>query len=107
MTTDMSKIRKEFIPIADVPAPHTRITEWDEIFSSIPKGQALVLHEPEVYAGTVRGALTRKQKDGKFKNLQFSSKGKHGSAIVYVSNMEKLTEKQADKPMQKWTKPVT
>lgn len=104
---DFNKIKKEYISINEVPPPHTRTTEWDEIFSSIPKGQALVLHEPDINSGTVRGALQRKHKDGKFKNLQYSSKGVHGSAIVYISNIEKAVEKTSEKPMSKWVKPIT
>lgn len=89
---DWEKIKKEYISAKEVPEPHSRESPWDEIFSSIPKGQALVLREPEVNAGTVRGALKRKQNKGKFKNLRYSSKGTHGSAVIYVTNMDKPSE---------------
>lgn len=99
---DLSKIKKEFIPASEVPPPHTRTTEWDGLFSSIPRGQALVLREPEVNGGTVRGALQRKHNLGKFKNLEYSSKGVHGSATVYITNTEKPIEGISRK-----AKPVT
>jgi len=100
---DWSKIKKEYVSLDEVPVPHSRATEWDELFSSVPRGQALVLHEPDVNSGTVRGALQRKQKQGKFKNLQYSSKGVHGSATVYISNTEKPTEK----PIQRVARTAT
>jgi hypothetical protein len=106
--TDWYKIKREYVPLEQVPPPHTRGTSpWDEIFGSIPKGQALVLREPEVSSGTVRAALTRKHKEGKFKNIQFSSKGVHGSGIIYISNTEKPVEKTTEKPIQRWARPTT
>lgn len=104
---DFNKIKKEYISIDEVPAPHTRASQWDELFSSIQKGQALVLHEPEVNASSTRAALQRKQKEGKFKHLQYSSKGVHGSATLYISNTEKSAEKTVDKPIQRWAKQTT
>jgi hypothetical protein len=84
-------IKKEFIPANQVPLGHgaQNPAQWNELFSSIPKEQALVLHEPEVSAGTIRNALLRMQKKGKFKNLKISTKGIHGKATIYVTNTEK------------------
>jgi len=86
---DWNKIKKEYISANDVPTGHGAQSEWDNIFTEIPKGQALVLHEPEVNAGTIRAALQRKQRHGKFKNLKVTTKGVHGTATVYVTNTEK------------------
>lgn len=91
--TDWTKIKKEYVSIDEVPPPHQRASPWDEIFSSIPAGQALILKEPDVSGGTVRAALDRKHKEGKFKNIQYSSKGLHGKATVYLSNTDKPIER--------------
>jgi hypothetical protein len=88
---DWNKIKKEYISANDVPTGHGAHSEWDNIFAEIPKGQALVLHEPEVNSGTIRAALMRKQRKGQFKNLRYRSKGKHGTATIYVVNIEKST----------------
>jgi hypothetical protein len=89
---DWRKIKKEYVPATEVPVGRGTGAPWDEIFGDIQKGQALVLHEPEVSAGTIRAALQRQQKYGKFKNLKVTTKGVHGTAIIYVSNTEKPTQ---------------
>jgi hypothetical protein len=86
---DWNKIKKQYISSNDVPSGHGPKAQWDEIFGDIPKGQALVLHEPEISAGTIRAALQRMQNNGKFKNLQLSTKGIHGTATIYITNTEK------------------
>lgn len=86
---DWSKVKKEYISSGDVPAGHGAQSHWDEIFNEIPKGQALVLHEPEVNAGTFRQALQRMHRHGKFKNLRMSTKGIHGTATIYITNTDK------------------
>jgi hypothetical protein len=84
---DWNKIKKEYVSIDEVPTARMTNNPWNEIFGEIPKGQALVLHEPEVKANTIWAALQRWQKKyGKFKNLRFSTKGKHGTATVYITN---------------------
>jgi hypothetical protein len=81
---------KEYVSVDEVPPPHQRVSSpWDEIFGSIPLGKALVLKEGEVSSSTVRAALVRKHKQGKFKNIQFSSKGAHGNALIYLANTDK------------------
>ena len=91
---DWSKIKREYVPLQEVPPAHQRgSSPWDEIFGSIPKGQALVLKEGEVSSSTVRAALTRKHKEDKFKNIQFSTKGAHGNALLYLANTDTSTEK--------------
>jgi len=86
---DWNKIKKEYVPSIEVPTGRGTGAPWDEIFGGIPKGQALVLHEPEISAGTIRAALQRMQNRGKFKNLHMSTKGIHGTATIYVTNTEK------------------
>jgi hypothetical protein len=85
---DWKNIKKEYIPSNQVPTGRNRESPWDDVFTGIPKGQALVLREPEVNAGTIRAALKRKQAHGKYKNLKLTSKGVHGSATIYLINTE-------------------
>lgn len=95
---DLDKLKLEFIPIEEVPTAKTRAAPWDDVFSKIPRGQALVLKEPQFNAGTLRAALVRRQKAGKWKNLKYSSKGRHGSATIYIMNTEKSdTQKKFEK----------
>lgn len=86
---DWSKIKKEYIPASAVPTGRASESPWDEIFSGIPKGQALVLHEPEVSAGTVGQALRTRHRKGKFKNIKVTTKGMHGTATIYITNTDK------------------
>lgn len=88
---DWSKIKKEYIAANDVPTGRGSQSPWDEIFAEIPSGQALVLHEPQVNSGTVGQALRSRQRKGKFKNLKISTKGRHGTATIYITNTEKPT----------------
>jgi hypothetical protein len=83
----MDKDKLKFISANEV--PYTRQTKWDEIFAQIPKGQALVLEEPEVNADTLRAALLRRKRQGKFKNLQMIARGKRGHRKSYVANADK------------------
>ena len=86
---DITKLKTEFIPISEVPTGRSRNSPWDIIFDKVPKGQALVLKEPEVSAGTIRAALQRKHKAGKYKHLSIVTKGAHGTAAIYILNNDK------------------
>lgn len=86
---DLSKVKIELIPNEEVPISRVRETPWDDLFNKIPKGQTLVLKEPQVLAGSIRAALTRRQGSGKFKNLRLRTKGKRGSRTLYLMNIEK------------------
>jgi hypothetical protein len=77
----------EFISADKV--PYTKKTKWDEIFASIPKGQALVIHEAEVRPEAVRTALSRRQKKGKFKNLKMIYREINGEIKSYIINTDK------------------
>lgn len=86
---DWSKVKKEYIPANETPSKRTKGLLWDVIFAEIPKGQTLVLHEPEVNSGTVRAALQRRWMVGKFKNLHIVTRGRLGTATIYIINTEK------------------
>ena len=86
---DLSKVKYELIPNSQVPTTSVRETPWDDLFNQIPKGQTMVLKEPQVIAGSLRAALTRRQGSGKFKNLRLRTKGKRGSRTLYLMNTDK------------------
>lgn len=85
---DWSKIKKEYIEASDVPTGRGKGVPWEEVFGSIPKGKALVLHEPEINSATVRSALRMMQRRGKFRNLTMIAKGPRGKTMIYVTNTE-------------------
>ena len=74
----------ELIPIEEV--PYKKETKWDELFKAIPKGQALVLREPDVNADGAAGALQRRKKRGQYKNLSVIVRGPKGKRVVYITN---------------------
>jgi len=84
---DTKKLR--FIPEDEVPQRKRKI-QWETIFNSIPKGQALVIQPNEVPASTVREALKRLQSRGKFKHLYMTTRkvGKN-RYISYIVNPSK------------------
>lgn len=98
MKIDMENLK--FVPASEVPASHRHgETNWEALFTRVPRGQAIVLHEPDVFASSISQALRRMQKrDGKFKNLQVVTRGKHGTATIYLLNTEKPTEGITRKP---------
>jgi len=99
---DLSKIRKEFIPANQVPSKtYALSSQWDEILKMIPQGQALVLREPEVSAGSVRAVLRARHAHGKFKNIQMSTRGARRKATIYLVNTDKsVTPTRKAKPQE-------
>ena len=84
----------KFIEENDIPVKTIRTaTPWVKIFSSIPKGKALVFHPDEIGSDTVRSALKRLQKKGKFKHLHMTAR-KIGDRkyMSYVVNPSKRTD---------------
>ena len=77
----------KFIPKSEVPSRQYR-TKWDELFSSIPKGEALVLPFTKVNKGVVRMALYYRHKKGKFEHLEAVERGE----AVYVINSKEVEE---------------
>ena len=79
-----------FIDEKEVPV-RIRGTPWEEIFRSIPKGKVLVLQPDQVRSDTVRTALKRLQKKGKFRRLYMTTK-KIGELkyVSYVVNPSEL-----------------
>jgi len=72
---------QKYIDADEVPTRFGRALEWDNIFSAIPKGKALVLENLRNPA-TVRKALWMRQEKGLFKNLYVVSRG----MIIYIVN---------------------
>ena len=80
---DLQNLR--FVPISNLPTIR-RKTQWEEIFEQIPKGQALVLTDEEASPETVRSALRRYQKKGKFTHLEGTTRKVNGEKVVYILN---------------------
>ena len=79
-----------FIDPEDIPVKTTlTATPWEKIFSSIPKGKVLTFHPDEVSADTVRTALKRMQRKGKFRHLKMTTrkvaKRKYKSYVINPS----------------------
>jgi hypothetical protein len=85
----MNKEKMKYIPADEV--PYRKQTKWDKIFASIPKGQALVIEEPDVDVSieTIRVLLLRRQKRGEFKNLKLISREINGKQTAYIVNTDK------------------
>ncbi|MGD6853197.1 MAG: hypothetical protein ACQCN6_14145 [Candidatus Bathyarchaeia archaeon] len=96
MPIDISKLKKEFISISDVPSTSRRSgIPWDELFSSVPPSKAMVLQEPDVREGTLRSVLQRKHREGKYQNIRITATGEKGKRKVYICNDEKpVVQKQ-------------
>lgn len=81
-----------FVDAEDVPKIVVR-TPWEEVFSKIPLGKALVLQHEQASPSTVRTALKRYQKEGKYRNLYMTTrKVAKGKYVTYVVNAMKETE---------------
>ena len=85
MSVEIDDIK--FIPKDEVPERRRR-TDWDTIFTSIPKGQAAVFSEKQIMPSAVRQALQRRQKRGLFRNIDVVISGKKGTRTVYVVNSD-------------------
>lgn len=76
----------KFISEDELP-PRFVKTPWEEIFSKIPRGKALVLQPDQVATTTARTALRRFQKNGRFKLLYVKSrKVAENKYVTYVVN---------------------
>ena len=82
MSFDIDKLER--IPEDEV--PYKKRTKWDEIFESIPKGEAVVFPEQIAHPTSVRQALNRRQKQGKYTELQIISRGRKGQRKTYLIN---------------------
>lgn len=76
---DLKKLRR--IPIEEVPM---KWTKWDEVFSSIPIGEALVVPNSVAHPVSIRNAIKRRQKKGKLLNYSVVMSGEN-AYIVHSS----------------------
>jgi len=81
---DLKKLK--FIPTSEVPERIMGGLDWGTIFSSIPEKQALVLSEDIVNPSTVKQAVLRFKRRGKFLHLRTIERSINGKTIVYVTN---------------------
>ena len=75
-------IEMTFIPASEVP-PASGRTDWDSIFSGLPKGMAFVFTKGVTvkYLETPRDALKRRHKQGKF--LELTTQQRWDKLYVY------------------------
>lgn len=78
----------KFIPISEVPEISRKKTQWEEILSSIPQGEAVVIPADQASPATVRSAVSRYQKRGKFTQLRAASRKIKGEITTYILNPE-------------------
>jgi len=82
-----------FVGEEEVPKKPIRRTPWQEIFSSIPRGKAIVIPEDKLAVSTVRSALKRYQHKGQFIHLYSTTrKDAKGKYKTYVVNPSEETE---------------
>jgi len=86
----------ELIDATEVPErKYQRGIDWEEIFSKIPSGKAAVIQPEQLHSSTVRTALKRFQKRGKFTNLFMTTrKIAKGKYVSYVANQSPTDFKQ-------------
>lgn len=82
LSFDIDKLER--IPEGEV--PFKKRTKWDKIFESIPKGEAVVIPEEMAHPTSVRQALARRQRQGRFNELQILSRGRRGQRKTYIVN---------------------
>ena len=61
---------------------------WAEILNSIPEGKALDIPHEVINQGTVRAALSKRHRLGKYKHIRFSYRTINGKKIGYLINSE-------------------
>ena len=84
----------KFIEESEVPKVRPQ-TPWEEIFSAIPPGKATVFEPEQVSPSTVRTALKRYQKKGKFVSLRMTARKIAGGRYkTYVVNSRRRAQPQ-------------
>ena len=82
MSIDIEKLER----ITEEEVPYKKRTKWDDLFESIPMGNAVVIPEEMAHPTSVRQALTRRQKQGRFERLKIISRGRIGQRKTYLIN---------------------
>lgn len=77
---DLKQLKR--IPVEEVPT--SKWTKWDDVFSSIPEGEALVVPNESAHPVSIREAIRRRKKKGKYLNYSVVMSGKN-SYIVHSS----------------------
>ena len=76
--------RPVYINEGDVPTAIRRKFDWESVFNEIPNGKARQIGEEEAHYTTVRQALGRLQKIGKFKNYYIKTRKEGNQRVSYV-----------------------
>jgi hypothetical protein len=79
------KLTIRYIDESEIPARRLR-AQWEEVFSDIPRGKALIVKPDEYHYSTVRLSLKKLQKMGKLKRLYVTTKTVNGERWTYVVN---------------------
>jgi hypothetical protein len=77
-----------YINEVDVPIAIRRKFDWERVFNEIPNGKARLIGEDEAHYTTVRQALNRLQKVGKFKNYYIKTRKEGDQRVSYIVNSQ-------------------
>jgi hypothetical protein len=78
-----------YINEEDVPSSIRKRFDWESVFSEIPEGKARQIGMDMAHYTTVRQALVRAQKKGKFKNYYIKTRKEGNQRVSYVVNPQK------------------
>jgi hypothetical protein len=78
--------RPVYLNEEDVPTAIRKTFDWESVFEDIPVGKARQIGEDEAHYTTVRQALDRFQKIGKFKNYYIKTRKEGNQRVSYVVN---------------------
>ena len=78
--------RPVYLNEEDVPTAIRKTFDWENVFREIPIGKARLIGEDEAHYTTVRQALNRLQKLGKFKNYFIKTRKEGNQRVSYVVN---------------------
>ena len=86
----MSRLKRaQFIDEEEIPSSMRQRVDWESIFGDIPEGKARVIGSDEAHYTTVRQALQRFQKMGKFENYYIKTRKIGNARASYVANPRK------------------
>ena len=82
--------RPVYLNEEDVPKAIRKKFDWEGVFNEIPVGKARLIGEDEAHYTTVRQALNRLQKMGKFKNYYVKTRKEGNQRVSYVVNPQNI-----------------
>jgi hypothetical protein len=82
--------RPVYLNEADVPTAIRKKFDWESVFNDIPIGKARQIGGDEAHYTTVRQALSRLQKMGKFKKYYIITRKVGNQRVSYVVNPQDM-----------------